>query len=188
MSRFFFRTAAMLLVLAASGWIAGIVPAWSDDDKHERYEESENSESGARKWFVFKREKTVGVVENAVYQKECGSCHFAFQPALLPSGSWKKLMAGLEDHFGDNATLDAATGQEITDYLVKNAAEFSNSKRSYKILRSLKGTEPLRITEVPYIKQEHHEISPRTLERKKITSLANCNVCHQQAAKGIYED
>ena len=183
------RSLMLLLTLTLAGTLVGTTPVWSDDDDDKaRYEESENRKSGSRKWFVFKSNKSVGVVNNEAYKKECGACHFAYQPALLPSGSWKKIMGGLDDHFGDNAVLDAATAAAITDYLTKNAAEFSESKRAYKILRSLDGKEPLRITEVPSIQREHREISKKTLERKKITTLANCNVCHKRAERGLYGD
>ena len=183
------RSLTLLLSLTLIGILVGAPPAWSDDDDdHERYEESESRNKGIRKWFVFKSHKSVGTVDNEVYKKECGACHFAYQPALLPSGSWKKIIDGLDDHFGDNAILDDATKAEITEYLTKNAAEFSDTKRSYKILRSLDGKEPLRITEVPSIQREHREVSKKTMERKKITSLANCNVCHKGADRGVYGD
>lgn len=57
-----------------------------------------------------------------LYRTECGDCHLAFPPALLPAGSWRAVMAGLEDHFGDNAELDPTTAREITGFLVQQAA------------------------------------------------------------------
>ena len=35
--------------------------------------------------------------------QECGECHMAFQPALLPAESWRRIMTGLSDHFGEDA-------------------------------------------------------------------------------------
>ena len=36
---------------------------------------------------------------NPTYAEECGSCHLAYPPGLLPAASWAKLMAGLRQHF-----------------------------------------------------------------------------------------
>lgn len=39
-------------------------------------------------------------VTNPAYKENCGACHFSYQPELLPSRSWKKILVQLEDHFG----------------------------------------------------------------------------------------
>jgi hypothetical protein len=44
-------------------------------------------------------------VNNANYDEECGSCHMAYSPGLLPKKSWMKVMGNLEEHYGDNAEL-----------------------------------------------------------------------------------
>ena len=178
------------LLLAFIVAMLTIVPvAWSDDDDHdddhhdEKYEKSERKKGGSR-WFVFRR-VDVTPVKDTVYLKECGACHFAYQPGLLPSKSWELVMSGLGDHFGDVATLDEITQSNLTKYLVDNAAENGEGKESYKILRSLKGETPLRITDVPRIRREHRE---RSLERKGLKSFANCDACHKDASEGMYDD
>lgn len=138
------------------------------------------------------RQHSVGVaaVKLPLYQEECGSCHMAYPPGLLPERSWKKIMAGLETHFGDNAELDADTVQKITDFLNKNSADKSSFRRSRKIMRSLDQNEsPLRISKTPYIKHKHDEIPTRLIQRNnKVNSLANCNACHSTANKGIFDE
>ncbi len=47
------------------------------------------------------------IAENASYEKECGACHYAFNPSLLPAASWAGLMTSLREHFGEDASLDA---------------------------------------------------------------------------------
>ena len=160
------------------------------DDDHDRWENSAafvEKRGKISHWFVFRR-ADVDPVTNEFYRKECGACHFAFQPGLLPSASWEKIMAGLEDHFGDNAMLDETSRKEITAYLVQNAAEFGEGRKSYKIMRSLGTQVPLRITEVPYFKREHREVSGRFLKRKGIKTLVNCEACHTSASEGVYDD
>lgn len=135
------------------------------------------------------KSEPIGTVTNKIYLKECGACHFAFQPQLLPKRSWEKIMNSLDSHFGDSATLDDATSAEIRAYLVKNSAETSSSSKSQKILASINSTEtPLRISETPYFKKKHNEIRDNVFKRKSIGSPANCAGCHLTAEKGDYSE
>jgi len=140
---------------------------------------------------IFSRHKEMAPVSNKTYQTECGSCHFAYPPGLLPTKSWEKLLdaKALEDHFGDNAELDADTLTTIRDYALANAADKSFNKRSRKIARATEGVDaPLRITEVRYIKRKHHEI-PEKMHKgnKDVKSLSYCDACHTQAKKGVFD-
>jgi len=141
---------------------------------------------------LFPRFKGVAPVNNAKYESECGSCHFAYQPGLLPSRSWRKLMepGELEDHFGDNAEMEEGERLAILDFLVKHAAETSWYKRSTKINRSVRRDErPLRITETRYIKRKHEDIQRKMIQdNPKVRSLSYCNNCHMRAADGVYDD
>jgi len=142
-----------------------------------------------RRGGMFKRPPGVEPVSNPVYAEECGACHFAYQPGLLPAASWRKMMTELEDHFGDNAELEADVQEALTSYLVNNAADKSSAKRSKKIARSVKDVAILRITDVPYIRREHKELPDRLVTgNPKVGSLSNCQACHTTAEKGIYEE
>ena len=127
-------------------------------------------------------------VSNPTYEETCGECHFAYQPELLPSASWLKILGQLDDHFGEALDIDSETLKNISDYLVKNGAEKSSAKRSVKIMRSLGNQVPMRISDIPYIREKHHELNPEIYNRKSIGSLGNCTACHTTAEKGIYED
>jgi len=133
-------------------------------------------------------ERYLKPVNNPTYKEECGACHFVYQPELLPSASWAKILANLDDHFGDSIELDDDSRKAISDYLKSNGAEQSSAKRAVKIMRSLGNQVPLRITDIPYIIEKHHEISPNILKRESIGSLSNCSACHTTAENGIYED
>lgn len=137
------------------------------------------------------RQKEIVPVDNKTYKDECGSCHFAYQPGLLPSKSWAKLLTAeaLPQHFGDNAELDADTLKVIYDYAIANAADKSYHKRSRKIaIATEKVDAPLRITEVRYIKRKHHELSEKMVKgNKDVKSLSYCDACHTQAAKGVFD-
>lgn len=123
--------------------------------------------------------------QNPLYVKECGSCHMAYPPKLLPSESWQKLMRGLDDHFGENAELDDVTSREIENYLTQASA--SNSYK--KMFRNLGNQRPLRITELPYFIHEHDEIPSRLIQgNDKVSSLSQCNACHQKADRGQFDE
>src|SRR3990170_4872830 len=78
-----------------------------------------------------KREKgTAGVasVTNKLYEQECGACHFAYQPGLLPAQSWKKTLNNLSDHFGETVELEKGDLAALTEYLTKDSAALSGNK------------------------------------------------------------
>ncbi len=142
-------------------------------------------------WGEYRRHSTgVKAVEHPLYQQECGSCHMAYPAGLLPAASWQALMTGLDDHFGDNAELDANSQQQITDYLVANSAEKSDYRRSRKFISSLKpGDAPLRISETPYFRHEHDEIPARLVkDNPEVGSFSQCNACHQGAERGFFNE
>jgi hypothetical protein len=118
---------------------------------------------------------------------ECGSCHLAFPPSMLPAASWTRMMAELQDHFGDDASLDADTTAAITRYLVANAGDAGGYRRD--ILRGLPlGAAPQRITELPKWVHEHDEVSAAEWRAKDVGSKVNCPACHVDADKGYFED
>ena len=127
-------------------------------------------------------------VRNQQYQEECGSCHFAYQPSLLPSRSWQQLMTQLADHFGENAELDANTQKTLTDYLVNHSANYSQDRLAVNLMRHLaKNKTPLRITEMPYLKHEHNKIPKKMVTANaEVKSLSYCDKCHTQAESGSY--
>ena len=195
-----FTTFFVALLLVLNG---GLYSAFADHDenKEERWyqkifdrddDDDENHKRRKRNRERHRDNKHDGSylkpVNNMTYKEECGGCHFAYQPELLPSASWMKILRNLDDHFGESIELDEDSKRVILDYLKSNSAEYSSAKRAVKIMRSLGNQVPLRITDLPYIREKHHEISPNVLKRESIGSLSNCIACHTTAEKGIYED
>lgn len=127
---------------------------------------------------------------NPLYRNECGSCHLAYPPGLLPARSWEKLMGGLEDHFGDNAELATADQAKILDYLRANSADNSGYRRSHKSLTTEPAQAvPLRITDTLYFRREHDEIPNRHVAgNPKVRSFSNCAACHRDAERGQFDE
>jgi len=149
--------------------------------------EHEDDERGKQRYGFTRQD--VMPVQSALYQEECGGCHFAYQPGLLPAASWDRLMNGLADHFGENAELDADTGAQVRANLVANAADRVNTGRSPGIAKSLRGDAPLRITETLYFRRQHDEIPARAVvDNPEIGSFSRCDACHTGAGDGSYDE
>jgi mono/diheme cytochrome c family protein len=119
------------------------------------------------------------------YAKECGSCHSPHHPSLAPAGTWRKIMAGLDNHFGENATLNPELVKQLTAYLLSNSAETWDT-RPANVLRAANPDEPLRITAVKGWKRIHHEISDEVFKSKPIGGKLNCSNCHGDAETGRF--
>ena len=123
-------------------------------------------------------------VANAKWRTECASCHTLYHPGLLPERSWRKLMGSLDKHFGENASLDPPTRQEITDFLVKYSAR-GGSKYAKSIPA---GATPLSMTETAWFKSEHREVRADVWKRPKVGSPSNCMACHKGAEQGDFSE
>jgi nitrate/TMAO reductase-like tetraheme cytochrome c subunit len=109
---------------------------------------------------------------NQKWKAECSSCHLAYPPAAMDAAGWRRVMGSLDRHFGADASLDAASVQEITRYLEQNAAR--QSKRA--------NSDPAgRITQSPWFQREHREVAAATWKQPQIKSAANCSACHPRA-------
>ena len=123
------------------------------------------------------------------WQQECASCHLAYAPSFLPKASWRRVMGGLDRHFGENASLDPATQADILRFLEANAADSGHSRMGDKVMQRMGANEaPLRITETRWFVRKHDEVARATWSRKSIGSAANCAACHQQAEKGVFDE
>lgn len=126
---------------------------------------------------------------DTTYVQECGGCHLAYPPGLLPARSWNRLLDGLDDHFGENAELAAPARDHLRAYLAHNAADNAANKRSRRIVDSLDGAAPLRISETPYIQRKHRELPAGAIDANaKVKALGDCAACHRQAQQGVFDD
>lgn len=132
----------------------------------------------------------VQIKPSKAWQSECGtSCHDVLHPTLLPADSWRKIMGGLSNHFGEDAGLSEDLKKEILDYLTVSSAEHSTSEASMKILRSLsKGDVPLRVTVTPFWVEKHSDLTAADYKKPSIVSKSNCKACHPGANVGSFED
>jgi len=113
------------------------------------------------------------------YTKECSDCHIPFPAGMLPAESWRRVLGDLSHHYGVDASLDAATVNELNAWLVANAG-------TYKRVREVPPED--RITRSAWFVREHREISSATWKRPAIKQAANCGACHPRAENGDFNE
>jgi hypothetical protein len=139
-----------LALILAAAAIAGPSPAAAPD-------------AGAAKWAT-----------------ECSGCHVAYPAKFLPVATWTRMMAGLDKHFGSDASVDAQTNRDISRYLVANAA----GSRS-------RSDDPasLRISDTRWFQRQHsEEMDPAIFKSPLVKSASNCGACHLGVAQGDYSE
>jgi len=117
------------------------------------------------------------------FKAECGSCHLAFPPALLSAEDWRRVMAGLDKHYGDNAALDEPVRKQIEDLLVKNAGSGRRTAGAGRDPSQLP-----RMTATDWFRKEHREVPAATWKDKRVSSAANCGACHTRADTGSFSE
>jgi hypothetical protein len=115
----------------------------------------------------------------ASYKAECGSCHMAYQPGLLSADDWRRITAGLKEHFGTDAAVDAPVRQEIGSFLERHAGDAGKLG---------KAGEPPRISQTARFIRKHREIPAKYWKDPRVKSAANCEACHKGAADGRYSE
>jgi len=126
---------------------------------------------------------------NALWKEECGDCHLAYHPVLLPARSWVELMIQQQQHFDEDLDLDKETVEEITKFLVKYSAESKLNEPARKILsHEPKSKTPIRVIATQYWKEKHHEIKNDIWSDSLVQNKGNCEACHLDANQGWFED
>lgn len=128
--------------------------------------------------------------KHALYRTECGDCHIAYPPSMLPATSWNTMMGSLEDHFGDNAELDAATAERIAAFLAGHAAGKGRGEYAERSWRATRGLRPpMRITETDYFRGQHHEVPAKMVKgNPDVVSFSRCETCHRGADQGDFDE
>jgi hypothetical protein len=114
----------------------------------------------------------------AAWRSECGSCHVAFPPRFLQAADWRAVMSRLDRHYGDDASVDAATADAIGRHLESLAGRRAGGND---------GGLP-RITTGRWFAKEHRDVARSTWSTPDVRSRANCAACHRNAAQGDFDD
>ncbi|MEX3760549.1 diheme cytochrome c [Paraburkholderia phenoliruptrix] len=113
------------------------------------------------------------------YRQECAACHIAYPPGMLPAESWRRILNGLDHHFGTNASLDLASVKQLESWLVTHAARPAPAGRA---------APKDRITGSTWFMAEHDEIPASTWRHPAVRSASNCAACHTRADQGNFDE
>jgi cytochrome b len=122
---------------------------------------------------------------DAQYVKICGDCHIPFNPSLRTADAWAKLMASLDDHFGEDAHLPPAEAKTVSEYLAANSAEHWDTRAAIDFSRE-DAKDPTRITAAPIWLRRHGDLPDALFKRSKVASKSNCEACHSDARQGLF--
>lgn len=106
-----------------------------------------------------------------LYLKNCGSCHIALPPQVMPSETWRQLLLDLDQHYG----------QKLESIFSPSLLMMWNYLRDFS--RPLKEEEaiPYRVKESRYFKALH----PR-VDFPEPARLTTCVSCHPGASEYDY--
>ena len=142
-------------------------------------------------WFenyaTLRREaKAAGVpVAPPTWRDECGSCHLAYPPELLPARSWARLLDEQHQHFGEDLGLSDASLQTL-----KPAAAAADQGRHWAGL-ALRASVPARaapqrISETGFWRERHEDVAEARFKSAPVSGRHNCEACHEDAASAIF--
>ncbi|MEA3456086.1 MAG: cytochrome b/b6 domain-containing protein [Campylobacterota bacterium] len=129
--------------------------------------------------------------EHPLFYRDCGDCHKVYPPYTLPEKSWRRIMASLDNHRGEEITEDnisKSAQSSILEYLVANSAEHSTREVSVKTMHTLGERRPKAITKTPYWRETHKDIPKSAYKDKKIKDKSNCFACHKDFEYGNLDD
>lgn len=113
------------------------------------------------------------------YLQECAACHTAYPAGMLPAASWQRTMNNLQRHYGTDASLDPATVNELSAWLVANAG-------TYKRVREEPPED--RITRSAWFARKHREVAAAAWKLPAVRSAGNCSACHIQSEPGDFNE
>ena len=170
----------LALTIFAMWWFAY---AWHEPVE-QRLSHNDAAAEGPQVAFIGPR-----LPDDATWREECGACHLAFHPNLLPARSWERLIAEQNKHFGTDLALAPDTAATILAFLSRNAAESNLTEAAFKINRSIPAdSSPLRITDTRYWVSKHSSITSTVWTRPEVRSKSNCAACHLDAVAGTFQD
>jgi cytochrome b len=118
------------------------------------------------------------------WTKECGSCHLAYSPALLPARSWERMMDEQAEHFGEDLSLSPDVSKALLD---EAHAHRISTWAAWKLMHSAPpGESPQRITELRFWRRAHEDLPDSAFKPPVSQGRHDCESCHLDAASVIF--
>jgi len=176
------RTLAIAIAIVAATFTltAAASDGRRDEERHHQDREDRQEREDGRREGGGQEDRRAGsrlAGADPAYLKECGACHLAFPPSMLPAASWRRMMGELDRHFGQNAELDEATRARLEGWITSRAGR----------PRDEAGGAPQRITALAWFADEHRKAAGAA-DRPSVRSHANCAACHDGAAQWDFDE
>lgn len=127
-------------------------------------------------------------VADPLVKEECGSCHLAFAPSMLPAKSWQRMMVNLIRTSGITPVLIRPSPKNHPlSRCQRRRRRWSALQQQVAEGRGL-GQCPQRITELPKWVREHRKVPDWEWRHKDVRTKANCVACHTGAEQGYYDE
>lgn len=120
------------------------------------------------------------------YANECSDCHFLYHPSLNSETNWTALMASLDDHYGEDASISSTSFDLINQFFNENNAIFFDTQAAVEI--GLTASDNDRMTNRPFWKDVHANLNDNLFNSAPVYSSANCDACHLDADTGLFQD
>jgi len=160
---------AVVLVIAAASFAATYLAVLAPRDVERRA-----SASAAAK----------AAQQRAPWTKDCGECHLAYSPALLPYRSWQRTLDEQDRHFGEDLGLSAAAVERLLAFARGVQAP---SWHAWKLAQSVPPTDiPLEISATPHFRAAHADLPESAFKPPVSAGKHECDACHRDAASGIF--
>jgi hypothetical protein len=172
MRRYFF--APSIALAAATATVA--TASSRDRDRGRDREHPEDDHHAGEHRGGGDRPRALGPVD-PIYVKECGACHVAYPPEMLPPSAWRSVLSGLDRHFGQNAELGPEVRAQLESFVVSRAGPDRHGTGS-----------SMRITEQAWFRDEHDDVPQGAVARPEIRTMANCSACHPGAESSDFDE
>lgn len=117
--------------------------------------------------------------------KECGGCHLAYSPALLPARSWERMLKEQAEHFGEDLSLSPNVAKALLD---EANGDRTSTWAAWKLAHSAPpGESPQRISELRFWRHAHHDLPDSAFKPPVSQGRHDCESCHLDAASGIFQ-
>lgn len=128
-------------------------------------------------------------VTDPVVKEECGSCHMAFAPSMLPAKSWQRMMVNL-------TSISATTPKPKTPPPQRKSPSISLPTPAMRVASALAANcskalprdPPHNASRLPKWVSKHRKVPDWEWRHKDVRTKANCVACHSAAEQGYYEE
>jgi cytochrome b561 len=127
----------------------------------------------------------VGPPVAEVWARECGDCHLAYPPSLLPGAAWERLLAEDADHFGESLALPPDVAAELRAVAAAGAAERAQNEFAARVAGE--DVADGQITRTRAWADAHAEVPAGSFGPDGSGSPGRCGACHPGAESGGFD-